>query len=82
MDSTSFLTKRAALIVVQTESFASQLLPQDPVFLAKVIDRVALLLAQPTGDRNQQESERVEGPAHWHRITAKTVVKGSASCTI
>jgi len=70
------------LIVVQPESFASQLLPQHSILLAEVIDRVALLLAQPTGNGNQKEAERVEGPAHWHGIAAKIIVTGSANCTI
>jgi hypothetical protein len=58
-------------IVVQTESFASQLLPQYPVFFAEVIDRVALLLAQTTGNGNQEQSKRVKGPAHWASVAPK-----------
>ncbi|MDH4188001.1 MAG: hypothetical protein OEV08_13490, partial [Nitrospira sp.] len=71
----------AALIVVQTESFASQLLPEHSVLFAEVIDGVTLLLAQPAGDGNQQQSKRIEGPAHWHRIAAKTAVTGAANCS-
>jgi hypothetical protein len=65
----------AALIVVQTESFAPQVLPQYPVFFTEVVDRVALLLTQPSGDRNQQQSKRVEGAAHWASIAAKVVIR-------
>jgi hypothetical protein len=72
----------AALIVVQAESFAPQLLPQYPILLAKVIDRVSLLLTQPSRDRNQQESEGIEGPAHGAIIAAKTAVTGPATCRI
>jgi hypothetical protein len=72
----------AALVVVQTESLVAELLPQHSILLAEVIDRVALLLAQPTGDGNEQQSKRVEGPAHWASIAANTAVTGSASCTI
>ena len=43
-----------ALIVVQAEAFGSQLLAQHLVFLAEIIDGVALLLAQPSRNRNQQ----------------------------
>ena len=50
----------SALIVVQTGSFSSELLAEHPVLLPQVIDRVALLLAQPSGDRNQQQSKRAE----------------------
>jgi hypothetical protein len=58
------------------------LLPQHPILLAEAIDGIPLLLAQSTGDRDQPESERVEGPAHRHRIAANTLVTRSASCTI
>jgi hypothetical protein len=58
------------------------LFPENSVLFAEVIDRVTLLLALPTGDRNQQESKRVKRPAHWHRIAAKAAVTGSASYTI
>jgi hypothetical protein len=71
-----------ALIVVQPEALSAELLPQHPILFAEVINDVALLLAQPTGDRNQQQSERVEGPAHWASIAAKTIATGSANCTI
>ena len=72
----------AALVVVQTESLVPELLPEHPVLFAEVIDRIALLLTQPSGDRNQQQSKRVEGPAHGARIAVKTVGTGSATCTI
>lgn len=42
------------LIVVQAEAFDSQLLAQHLVFFAEIIDGVALLLAQPSRNRNQQ----------------------------
>ena len=67
----------APLIVVQPETLSSELLPLYPVFFAEVIDRVALLLVQPAGDGNHEQSKRVEGPAHWHGIAAKTIVTGS-----
>jgi hypothetical protein len=71
-----------ALIVVQPETLSSELLPQYPVFFAEVIDRVALLLVQPADDGNHEQSKRVEGPAHWHRIAAKIIVTSSANCVI
>jgi hypothetical protein len=43
-----------ALIVVQAEAFGSQLLAQHLVFFAEIVDGVALLLAQPSRNRNQQ----------------------------
>jgi len=66
-----------APIVVQPETLVAELLPQHPVFFAEVIDRVALLPVQTAGDGNHEPSKRVEGPAHWHGIAAKTEVTGS-----
>jgi hypothetical protein len=43
----------SALTVVQAEAFGSQLLAH-LVFFAEIIDGVALLLAQPSRNRNQQ----------------------------
>ena len=74
--------KAPALVAVQTETFVAELLSQHSVLFTEIIDGLPLLLAQPTGDRNQQESERVQGPAHWHRITAKVPATGTATCTI
>jgi hypothetical protein len=71
--------KPPALIVVQPETLSSELLPQYPVSFAEAIDHVALLLVQPAGDGNHEQSKRVEGPAHWHGIAAKTIVTGSAN---
>ena len=42
-----------ALVIVQAESLVSELFPEYPVLFAEVIDRLALLLTQPSGDRNQ-----------------------------
>ena len=53
-----------------------------PVFSPEITDGVPLLLAQPTRDRNQQESKRVEGPAHGRRIAARARARSSASRTI
>jgi hypothetical protein len=46
------------------------------------IDRIQLLLAQPSDDRNQQQSNRVDTPGRGTRIAAKTATNGSATCTI
>jgi hypothetical protein len=74
--------RSAAPIVVQTESFAPQLLPLCRVLIAEVVDRVALLWAQPSADRNQQESKPVQAPAPGIRIAANTAATGAATCTI
>jgi hypothetical protein len=69
-----------ALVVVQTETLVAELLSQHPVLFTQIIDGVPLLLTQPAGDGNQQQSKRAEGPAHSDRIAANTAVTGSASC--
>jgi len=71
-----------ALVVVQTETLVAELLSQHPVLFTEIIDGVALLLTQPSGDRNQQQSKRIEGLAHGARIAAKTIVTNSATYTI
>jgi hypothetical protein len=45
---------------------AAELSPQDAILFAQVFDRVPLLLVHPTGDRNEEKSERVQ--ALWHRF--------------
>jgi hypothetical protein len=59
-------------------TFVAELLSQDSVLFTEIIDGLPLLLAQPAGDRNQQESELVQDPAHWHRMAAKTARQDSA----
>jgi hypothetical protein len=68
------------LVVVQTETLVAELLSQHSILLAEVVDGVALLLTQPASDRNQQQSKRVEGPAHSDRVAANITVTGSATC--
>jgi hypothetical protein len=72
----------AALVVVQTETLVTEMLSQRSILFTEIIDGVPLLLTQPAGDRNQQQSKRVKGPAHWARIPAGSFVTGSASRTI
>lgn len=70
------------LVVVQMESPAPQLLPEPPVLFAEVIDRVALLLTQPSGNGNHEQSKRGEDPAHGARIAGRTSATAAATCTI
>ncbi len=70
---------RTPSIPAATVQRVIRLTTQHPILFAGVVDRVAVLLPQPAGDRNQQQSKRVKGPAHWHTIEAKTIVTDSAS---
>ena len=47
----------AALVVVQTEPPATELLSQGPVLLLEMLDDVFPVLIDPTGEREQDEVE-------------------------
>src|SRR5215467_10306527 len=49
-----------ALIVIQAQSPAAELLSKNAILLAKVINDLQLVLVHPAGDRDQQESEWVK----------------------
>ena len=48
-----------ALIVIETQSPAAELLAKNPVLLAKVIDSQKLALIHPSGDGDQHKPEWV-----------------------
>src|SRR5580704_1346686 len=48
-----FGCQASALVVAEAKPFVSQLLPQNPIFLLKIVNDVALLLTQPPCDRNE-----------------------------
>jgi hypothetical protein len=50
-----------ALIVIEAQSPAAELLAKNPVLLAKVIDSLQLALIHPSGDGDQHKPEWVEG---------------------
>ncbi len=72
----------AARTVVPTETLASPLPPEPPVFFPEIIAGLPLRLAPPAGPAKQPESERIEGPAPGRRIPANTAVTGAASRTV
>jgi hypothetical protein len=47
-----------ALVIVQAESLVSELCPENSVLFAEIIDGLPLLLAQPTGNRNEISRSR------------------------
>src|SRR5262249_39352930 len=53
-----------ALVVAQTEPAPAQLLAEDAILLAKVIDDLQLLMIHPAGDGDQHESERIQRLRH------------------
>jgi hypothetical protein len=55
-----------ALVISETKSATSQLLAQDPVLLAQILDRLLLLVIHPARDRDHHEPERIE---NTHRST-------------
>ena len=58
----------STLIIVEPKAPVAQLLSEYSVFLPHVIDRVALLLTQPSGNRYHQQAERIEGLTHCDSI--------------
>ena len=70
----------STLIVVQLQAPVAQLLSEYSVLLPQVVDRIALLLTQPSSDRDQQQPERIEGRAHCDRIPSKESVTAMANC--
>jgi hypothetical protein len=55
-------------MIVQPKAPVAQLLSEYSVFLPQVIDRVALLLTQPSGNRYHQQAERIEALTHCDSI--------------
>ena len=58
----------STLNIVQPQAPVAQLLSEYSVFFPQVIDRVALLLTQPSGNRYHQQAERIEGLTHCDSI--------------
>lgn len=63
-----------ALVVRKPESTTAELLTQDLVLLAEVVDCLLLLLIHPARDRDQHEPERIENghPSTVSRVTSAT----------
>jgi hypothetical protein len=49
----------SALIVGEPQPSGAELFAENAVLLLKMVDGIALLLVQPTGERDQDEPERV-----------------------
>ena len=54
----------STLVVAKPQSLTAELLAQHAVLFLKVVDGVLLLLVQPAGQANQQQTKRIEGQAH------------------
>jgi len=54
----------AALVIAQTEPTSAQLLAQDAVLFAKVVDDLQLVLIHPAGDGDQYEAEGIQRLQH------------------
>jgi len=59
-----------ALVVAESKPLAPELLPENPILFLEIVNDVALLLAEPAGNRDQQEAKRIKALAHCARITA------------
>jgi hypothetical protein len=54
----------AALVVSEAQPLVAELFTQDPILFSKVIDEAQLAAVQPARQRDQNESERVQGAGH------------------
>lgn len=54
-----------ALVVVQTEAPTTELLAENPIFLAKVVNDLQLRLVHPSGNGDQHEPEGLQDRRHF-----------------
>jgi hypothetical protein len=59
------------LIVREAQASGSTLLAQDAVLFVQIVDDVALLLVDPTGERDQDELQRMRQPRHDGQATRR-----------
>jgi hypothetical protein len=57
-----------ALRVGEPQSSVSELFPQDPMLFVEIVDDIVLLLIHPTGERNENKSQRLR--QRWHVVKA------------
>ena len=46
----------AVLLVIESQPPITELLPQDPILFAEIVNDVLLLLVEPAGERNRDEA--------------------------
>jgi hypothetical protein len=68
------LTHNRRLVVVESQSTSAELLAENPVLLAKVMDDLQLALVPPAGDRDQHEPEWVQDSWHLVSLWSRAVV--------
>src|SRR5207245_1664152 len=66
-----FRRQPTALSVGEAHTSGPQLFPQDTVLFVEVVDDIALLLAHPTGERDENETQRV-----WQRRHSVKATRG------
>src|SRR5215469_11612432 len=62
--------------MVEAQAPSTQLLAKNTVLLAKIIDHQQLALVHPPGERDQQETERIQNSGH----VAKPIIASRAGC--
>jgi hypothetical protein len=68
-----FRCQSSALRVGEPDTSGPELFPHHPVFFLKIIDDVALLLVHPTGERDENEPQRVRQRGHRVKATRGSV---------
>src|SRR5262249_45427821 len=67
------------LIVREAQASRSKLLAQDAVLFLQIVDDVALLLVDPTGERDQDELQRMRQPRHGGQATRRWASSANGS---
>jgi hypothetical protein len=56
------------LVITEPQPPCTELLAQNPVLFAKVVDRMNVLLVHPTSDGNEEQPEWIKDARHFVRI--------------
>src|SRR5262249_14054015 len=67
------------LIVGEAQASGSKLLAEDAVLFLQIVDDIALLLVDPTGERDQDELQRMRQPRHDGQATRRSTSSATAS---
>ena len=59
-----FRRESTALVVREPQTSGPELFPQDAVLFLEIVDDIALLLVHPTGERDQDEPQRMRQRGH------------------
>jgi hypothetical protein len=62
--SSGFGRQTPALVIIEPQPSTAELFAKDAVLFAQVLDHVQLAVIHPSGKRDQEKTERIEGCRH------------------